>query len=382
MKILVLVHEFPPVGGGGGHVAQDIARGLVQRGHEVTLATSHIKGLAREDVVDGIHVLRVPAMRHEAFRATFFSMAMYILVGLWVSLRLTKRWKPDAIHVHFAVPAGVLAWALSRIRNIPYLLTVHLGDVPGGAPKKTEKWFRWVFPFTRLVWRDAAQVVAVSEFTRQLALQHYSVDIKVIHNGVDTEKLRPKEIKIQSPPRIVFAGRFMRQKNPLQIVRTLSKLKDIPWQFVMIGDGPLFESVKMEIEKYGLEDRITLPGWISPAEVLDWFSQSDILFMPSLTEGMPVVGVQALSKGLALAVSNAGGFVDMVTDGENGFVMNANDAESMARKLRVLLTSRDLLLSFRESSLRRAKLFDLNRIVSYYENLFLELTRAKNKEML
>jgi len=224
MRILLLTYELPPVGGGGGRIAQDIAEKLAQRGHEIVIITSHLRGLPKEEYLDGgIKVIRVPSLRREAFRAGFLTMGAYIFSGFWDGLRLINIWRPEAIHVHFAVPTGVLAWALSRLKNIPYLLTAHLGDVPGGAPEKTGKWFRWVFPFTKPIWQDASKVVAVSEFTRQLALKHYPVEIDVIHNGIDIKENDPGEIKLQSPPRITFAGRLMKQKNPLEIIKTLAR---------------------------------------------------------------------------------------------------------------------------------------------------------------
>ena len=133
MRILVLIHEFLPIGGGGGRVAQDIAGGLSQKGHEVTILTAHLKGLPKEEILDGgIRLIRVPSLRREAFRASFLSMAAYLFSGFWAGIRLINQNRPDIIHVHFAVPAGGLAWALSRLKKIPYLLTAHLGDVPGG----------------------------------------------------------------------------------------------------------------------------------------------------------------------------------------------------------------------------------------------------------
>ncbi|MBT3320873.1 MAG: glycosyltransferase family 4 protein [Anaerolineae bacterium] len=366
MKILVLIHEFPPVGGGGGRVAQDIAEGLSQRGHDIVIVTSHLEGLPKEEILDGgIRVIRVPALRREAFRASFLSMGMYILAGLWACLRLISKWRPDIIHVHFAVPAGVLAWALSQIKGIPYLLTAHLGDVPGGAPEKTDRWFRWVLPLSHNIWRDAKSVVAVSQFTRQLALKEYLVKIDVIHNGVDIKKLNPGKIQIQNPPRIIFTGRLMKQKNPLQIIRTLAALKDIPWECVLLGDGPLREEVENAITHHNLQDRISLLGWVTPEEVIDWFSKSDILFMPSLSEGLPVVGVQALAMGLAMVVSNIGGFVDLVIEEKNGFLIDKT--EDYQRRLLDLLANPQTLLSSRRESRLHAQNFSLEKIVREYE---------------
>jgi len=372
MKILVLIHEFPPVGGGGGRAAQDICHGLVERGYDVTVLTAHLKGLPKEEIVDGIRVLRLPSLRREAFRADFLAMGGYVLSGLWAGYRLIKEWHPDVIHVHFAVPAGALAWALSKLTGIPYVMTVHLGDVPGGVPEKTASWFKWVLPFTYPIWRDAKQVIAVSEFTYQLALKHYPRDIGVIPNGVDLARLRPAGIRVQEPPRIVFAGRLMKQKNPLQIVRTLAELKHLSWNCVMLGDGPLMPDVRQEIERHGLQDRFTLPGWVTPEEVLTWFDKSDILFMPSVSEGLPVVGVQALAKGLAFVVSKIGGFMDIVDDGENGYLVELDNLPGFSNALKKLISDPIQLTMFRKTSLRKASRFDILRVVEQYDAIFLE----------
>ncbi len=371
MKILVLIHEFPPVGGGGGRAAQDICRGLVERGYEITVLTAHLKGLPKEETVDGIHVLRLPSMRREAFQADLIAMGGYVLSGLWAGYRYIQHWLPDAIHVHFAVPAGALAWVLSRLTGVPYFMTIHLGDVPGGVPEKTSSWFKWVLPFTYPIWRDAKRVVAVSEYTRQLALKYYTREIEVIPNGVDLDRLRPAAIQVNEPVCIVFAGRFMAQKNPLQIVHTLVELKDLAWQCVMLGDGPLMPEVQQAIEKQGLQERFTLPGWVTPEEVLEWFDKSDILFMPSLSEGMPVVGVQALAKGLAFVVSRVGGFIDIVDDERNGFLVNGEKISECSRAIKQLLSNRMCLQQFRETSLKIAARFDLLRVIEQYKQILL-----------
>jgi len=375
MRILVLVHEFPPVGGGGGRVAEDICGKLAKRGHQVKVLTTHVKGLLREEERNGFHLIRFRSLRLQPYRATFLSMVVYVLAGLWVGLRLISSFKPDVIHAHFAVPAGALAWMLSRVSGIPYVLTVHLGDVPGGVPEKTDEWFRWIYPFTPNIWKNAKEIVAVSEFTKQLALKKYKEKIQVVPNGVDLSALIPNRIFLNDPPQIVFAGRFMEQKNPLQFVQTLNELKELKWQCVMIGDGPLMTDVKCAIAEFGLEDRFQLTGWIDPQDVLTWFGKSDILFMPSRSEGLPVVGVQALAKGLAIVASRVGGFVDLVDDDRNGYLIQKTEAAKFSVFLSALLSDPKRLLSFRIASLEKARSFELDQIVKEYENIFL---RVKN----
>jgi glycosyltransferase involved in cell wall biosynthesis len=370
MRILTLIHEFPPIGGGGGRAAYDICKELVKRGHQIIVLTAHIKGIPKEEMLDGIQLFRLSSLRVEPYRASFFEMTAFILTGLWAGYRLIRIHRPDVIHVHFAVPAGPLAWLLSWLTGIPYVLTAHLGDVPGGVPEKTGKWFNWIQPLTPPIWRDAKHVVAVSEYTRGLALRHYPVEILVIPNGVDLREVKPGELKPKLPVQLVFAGRFVTQKNPLQIVKVLSKLEDLSWHCAMLGDGPLLEEVRSEIEKTRLQGRFGLAGWVTNEQVLNWFSKSDILFMPSLSEGLPVVAVQALAMGLALVVSKVGGFVDIVDDGKNGFLIESNDQEEFVRSLRTLISDSQKLMQFRQASLQKATRFDIVRVAEQYESLF------------
>jgi glycosyltransferase involved in cell wall biosynthesis len=367
MRILTVIYEFPPIGGGGGRAAYDICCELAARGHDVTVLTAHMDGLPLDESQDGFRVVRIRSRRKEAFVASFDAMLFYILAGLWVGMRLIWRSHPDVIHTHFAVPSGALAWMLSILTNTPYILTAHLGDVPGGVPLKTAQWFRWLKPFTNPIWKRARQVVAVSEFTRQLALTHYPVNIRVIPNGADFNHLSTADVEVNKSPRIVFAGRFVSQKNPLTIVRVLSTLKDLDWTCSMLGDGPMFEEVKAEIEKHGMQERFHLTGWVTPADVLQEFSRSDILLMPSLSEGLPVVGVDALVKGLAIVASRIGGFLDLVEPARNGYLVEVQDEAGFSSALRELISNREQLLKFRRASLAKAKDFDIEKIVDQYE---------------
>ena len=368
----MLSHEFPPVGGGGAKVIQDLCRGLVQRGHELKVLTTHIKGLPKEERIDAVSVYRIDCGRLVPYRARFSEMARFVTSGFRKGLRLTRDWQPDIIHVHFAVPAGALAWALSVFTGVPYILTVHGGDVPGGAPEKTARWFQWVYPFTQPIWRSARSVVAVSEHTRQLALRHYPVDIRVIPNGFNFESLCPGVIEVGVPPRVIWAGRFMPEKNPVQVVRTLAELRELDWDCVMLGDGPERARIEAEIARLGMQNRFNVPGWLHQDTVMDWFARSDILFMPSFSEGLPIVGLQGLVMGLAIVATRVGGFVDMVEPSRNGFLVENPNGDGFLEPLRILLSDARLLRSFRRASLVVADRFDIRYMVQAYHDLFME----------
>ena len=376
MRILTVIYEFPPIGGGGGQAAYDICKGLAARGHDVTVLTAHMQGLPFQETVDGIRVIRISSLRTESFRATFTTMLAFVLAGLWAGLRLIYLYRPAIIHTHFAVPSGALAWALSILTGIPYILTAHLGDVPDAVPEKTGNWFRWLKPFTKPIWRCAKKVIAVSEFTRQLALKHYSVDIQVIPNGADVLHLVPAEIELNEPPHLVFAGRFVPQKNPITIVKILAQLKDLNWTCSMLGDGPMLADIKQEITKQGMSERFILPGWITPEEVLHQFSKSDILFMPSSSEGLPVVGVQALAKGLAIVASRIGGFIDLVDHARNGYLIEVQDKMAFSQALRELISKPEILLQFRKASVIKSRDFDIQKVVDQYQMIMQDVVNG------
>lgn len=370
MKILVLNYEFPPVGGGGGQASADLCGALVARGHNLYVLTTRAPGLARLEKHKGYTVHRAFTGRRSRYRASFLAMTGYIVGALYPGLRLLRCWEPDVIHAHFAVPTGALAFLLSKLSGVPYVLTAHLGDVPGGVPEKTDRWFRIVYPLTPPIWRGAAAVVAVSAYTRDLADKHYQVPIQVIPNGVKLPDVQQQARPVSDPPSLIFVGRFQPQKNLPFLVDVLGRVSDLPWTCSLLGDGPQRVAVEDRIRDLGLEDRIKLKGWVTSEQVNHSLGESDVLVMPSLSEGLPVVGVQALAHGLAIVANRAGGLTELVEDGVNGLICEVNDQDCFASSLRWCLKDRDRLQQFKHASRAMAKRFDIANVAESYEHVF------------
>jgi glycosyltransferase involved in cell wall biosynthesis len=217
-------------------------------------------------------------------------------------------------------------------------------------------------------------VVAVSEYTKNLAQEHYKVHIEVIPNGVRLSHLSedPSDGDIQGPPMIVFAGRFQPQKNLSFLIDTLAKLEKLDWSCRLIGDGPQRTVIEEQIKKYGLGDRIQITGWISSDEVWEMLGESDVLAMPSLSEGLPVVGVHALAQGTAIVANKAGGLIDLVEEGVNGRLCSIGDSDCFEDGLRWCLEDRTRLRELKKSSRKLADRFNIERIAENYERVFLE----------
>lgn len=370
MRILVLNYEFPPVGGGGGRVAEDICIGLARNGHSVRVQTAHFKGLPKVERKNGYTIYRSWSLRRHAHTCSVWEMAAYLLTNLIPSLKHAFVWKPDVIHVHFAVPTGVLGWVVSRVTGIPYVLSTQLGDVPGGVPDQTDHLFRVVKPLTNPIWKDAAAVTVPSEHIRRLALSSYGRTIETVPNGMDLGSVTQSPPEPNNPKRLVFAGRFNPQKNLLFLVKILKRISDLPWEMEMLGDGPLRSEIVEAVKEAGLEKRVHFRGWVEPETVESVMSSSDILFLPSLSEGLPVVGVRALASGLAIVGSDVGGIDDCVENSVNGFLCPVNDVDAFETAFRKMFASDGLLSDMKRESRRLAERFNIQSVVARFEEMF------------
>jgi glycosyltransferase involved in cell wall biosynthesis len=369
MKILVLCYEYPPIGGGGGRVAQSVAEQLAARGHEVRVQTAALGWRSVRETINGVEVFRTGSGRRAPDTCAVHEMGLYLATSLFPTLGQIRRWRPDVIHAHFAVPTGLLAWAAHLVTQTPYVLTAHLGDVPGGVPEQTDRLFRLVGPMARQVWRRAAAATAVSSFVQGLAQHAYERPVTRILNGVDLHGAEPPPEIVRSERRLVFLGRFNPQKNPDFLIRALAGAKNVKWKLTMIGDGPLMPQVRAEIARHGLEDRVQCAGWLAADEVHRILRESDILCLPSTSEGMPVAAIEALRGGLAIVASNIPGVLDVVEDGVNGFLPPCGDEPAFVAKLRLLCAEDATLLAMRRASRRKAHDFELSAIVNQYETV-------------
>lgn len=369
MKILVVCYEYPPIGGGGGRVAQTVAQELVRRGHEVRVQTAALSWRSSREMVNGVEVFRTASGRKVPDTCAVHEMGAFVATSFPALLRHIWTWRPDVVHAHFAMPSGVLAWAAKIMTRTPYVLTAHLGDVPGGVPEQTDRLFRIVGPVAREVWRHAAGATAVSSFVQELAEKAYGFPVTRIVNGIDLADAPPAPSAISGPPHLIFLGRFNPQKNAPLLIDALAKVADLDWRLTMIGDGPDMGAVRERIRAAGLEARVSLVGWKSAAEVQELLRTADILCMPSRSEGMPVAAIEALKYGLALVTTDIPGLQDVVAPDRNGLQSPVDDAQAYAANLRTALRHPAGLLAMRRASWEKARDFALPEIVTRYEEV-------------
>lgn len=132
MRILVLCHELPPLGGGGGRIALELARRLAGLGNVLDIVAPAYEGCQPLEVTDGVTVHRVPCRRSAVASSSTAEKISYLRSARRKVSELLKQHDYDLIHCHFILPAGIIArWGTGRL---PYVITCHGSDVPRPQP--------------------------------------------------------------------------------------------------------------------------------------------------------------------------------------------------------------------------------------------------------
>jgi glycosyltransferase involved in cell wall biosynthesis len=372
VKVLVLNYEYPPVGGGGGRLCRRVCEALAERGHEVRVVTAGVGSLPRHETMAGVEVFRPRSFRRREDTCSVAEMGFYLVTAFPAANGHARRWRPDVMHAHFVVPTGVLALALKTLTGLPYVITAHLGDVPGGVPEQTGGLFRLAMPIARAVWHRAAARTAVSGHVAQLATTAFGKPGEIIPNGlpaIPEPPARPHGRYLEA----VWAGRFSIQKNPLLAVNALRAVPDaIPVRLRMIGAGPLYDEARQAAADLG--NRITFCGWLPEERVRAIFAESDVLVMTSLHEGLPMVGVEALWHGLAILGTRIGGLADVVIENQNGALLDSSP-HAFAQALTELASNPSLLASRRAASRTLAPRFDFENSINRYETVLAQAAK-------
>jgi glycosyltransferase involved in cell wall biosynthesis len=206
-------------------------------------------------------------------------------------------------------------------------------------------------PLSRLIWNNAAAVVANSDDLLRLARTTSKfLPIGVIPNGVDCQEFRPNVVDDPDVLRLLFVGRFIERKGIAHLLRALPFLPRC--KVALIGEGPLEGDLRSLSKSLSIEDRVDFCGYVPHSAISEYYQSADVFVSPSLSEGMSNSVLEAMASGLALVVSDTGGASDIVDHA--GFVLPETSPGTVAEAVSRLVEDRNLLRRMKLASRRRA----------------------------
>ena len=368
MKILVVSHEFPPIGGGGANACYFLTKGMAERGNDISVITANYNTLPNHEKKNGVDIYRVNSKRANKEHCSFKEMLDYLRKALPIAKKMQKKEHYDVCWVFFGIPSGPIGYVLKKKYKLPYIIRFGGGDVPGFQERFT-KVYKLIGPAIKAIWRKADALVANSAGLRKMALDYYSKkDFDVIYNGVDTDFFCPLEKENTAECRILFASRLIERKGLQYIIPKLKQIAentDKKIKLVVVGDGPYREKLEILTKNNGVEDMVEFEGQKSRDEIVAYYQHADIFILPSNKEGMPNVVLEAMACGLPVVMTPCQGAGELIEG--NGFVVEKEHFDS---KMTELINNYELREKMgKESRNRAVKKFSWNIAVDSYTKI-------------
>lgn len=239
------------------------------------------------------------------------------------------------LHAHFGTNSAAIAMLAGKLAGVSYSFTAHGSEEFEKAPLLS----------LDLKLTHAAFAVCVSSFGRAQLMRWSSPalwrKIVVIHCGVDGGFLSPNPSNVASAPRFVCVGRLGEHKAQLILVDAVRRLRDVGiyCEVVLAGDGPMRPLIEAAIQGAGLERQITITGWVSGERVRAEILGARALVLPSFSENMPVVIMEALALGRPVISTYIAGIPELVQSGKTGWLVPSSDDAALAQAMREALVA-------------------------------------------
>lgn len=303
----------------------------------------------------------------------------------WALLRLTRRLRPDVLHLHsgtasYSVPAAV------SVRGMRRVLEVH--DAPGnGRHGRATEWLECLLS-RRLGFVPLAHSTSVTkEVARFCDLPASRVELVPL--GIDTSRMAraprdPAEWRARhgiSPQAllVLYVARLVTTKNGALFVdvarRVVSDRGAKGIVFALVGTGPEKESLAERVRQDGLDDTVRLLGACYDDDLVTAFHACDVFLSTSDYEGFGLAVVEAMAAGKPTVATAVGGVTDLVEDDRTGILAPRGDLNALAEGVSKLLDDEALRTAIgRAASLRARSQFDISTTVAGYAALYERLT--------
>ncbi len=212
--------------------------------------------------------------------------------------------------------------------------------------------------------------VSESEKNSLISIRIAEEKIKTIYNGVDIEKFLFQQKKKESTYKIGILARLSKEKNHQLFVKIAHVLKERnDFTFYIAGDGPEKESIRKEIEEYGLQQSVKMLGNIS--EPHEFIGNMDALLLLSFREVFPMVVIEAMATGTPIVSIDVGGISEAIIDGESGVLISEYCEVLFADALEGLQENEEKVNGIRVNAREKAeKNFSLTKMIKETKNIY------------
>ncbi|MFX1554823.1 MAG: glycosyltransferase family 4 protein [Promethearchaeota archaeon] len=394
MKVILTTSHFYPSLGGIENHCLNIGKRLVQRGHEVLVASTTLEGLRatrnyRRFSLNGIQVRRFIPF---PFLVPFFAPGRWstsFAPGMPFFL-MKKSLESDLIHAHgFGFfPTDLSAW-VCKIRNKPLIITLHgfhpdylafMKNITAVQEMHLMPYFK-ATALRSLTIADA--IIALTPHEKDILRTYYHVSeekITIIPNGIDFQSYLRTHNKTAFKKRfnlkenvILFVGAIRQEKGLHYLLHAIpSILKEFPQtSFVFIGkDWGFKKTLLQEGKRIGVVTSIHFLGSVKTSLLREALGCCDVFVNPSAYESFGISLLEAMASGKPTVATNVGGIPYIVRNGKTGIIVKHGDSESLATAIKELLGSAELRTQMGEKGLQLAKNYDWEEIVLQIEQLY------------
>jgi len=372
MKILTLTYEYPPLGGGGGKVAQGLAEHLVQKGHEIDVITMRYKDLPKLETKGKLRIFRLSGLRSKTESCHMGEMLPHELYVLWRAGKMLRRGNYDLIHAHFLFPDGFAARILSSIFKLPLMVTAHGSDVPGYNPDRFKLLHHLLNPIWHFTVAGVDRIVSPSEHLITLIEKESdSAPTQVIPNGFDPARFRTDRPR---QPRILVVTRLFQRKGVQYVLKAAAALEQ-EVEVHVVGDGHYLEELKQLDKSLGLKTKFW--GWLdnNSEQLKELYETSSIFAFTSDQENFPINLLEAMCAGNAIITTDSSGTSEVV--GDAAIIVPRQNPEAIRAALEKLLASPELAAELGKKA--RARLdgnFSWQVVTDRYESSMQELVAS------
>jgi len=390
VRILIISHEFPPIGGGGANACMYLAREYAQLGNDVDIITVWFNGEQDSETIDDytgkIRINRLHSKRTRKDSCSFIEMLDFVIKALPFSKRLVRKrllaqQQYHICHIFFGIPSGVVGIYLKKKYGLPYVVRFGGGDIPG-FQERFRTLYKVIGPFVRIIWKNADGLVANSKGLRDFAYSFcskYPVDI--IYNGVDTKTFYCQEDKQEAGKVItlLFVSRLIERKGLQFLIPHLKDIQEKTGRIIkllVVGDGPYKNTLASMADSIGVSDIIEFVGQKDKNELLQYYHRGDIFVFPSKKEGMPNSVLEAMACGLPIVMSPCQGSEELIEG--NGVIAEKEPENYYKSVIDMLFYSNAYLtqMGLKSRDIVESK-FSWRKCADKYLNLFNNIIECK-----